>query len=219
MPKLSETQQQERRERLLDAAERCFARSGFHAATMAEIASAARVSAGAAYIYFDSKEDLIAGIAARDRQRIATDFAAIGEAPDFIEALVRCARRYLVEDPAYKRQLMIEMNAEATRNPVVAGNWRSVDRLVQDSFRRALGRQVEAGRIAPTMPLDDAVRMIMVIGDGMFARCATDPDFDAERTLTAIGIMMRQMLGAPASVKPASPPTYKREGRSTRRVA
>jgi TetR/AcrR family transcriptional repressor of uid operon len=219
MPKLTQTQQQERRERLLDAAERCFARSGFHAATMAEIARTARVSAGAAYIYFDSKEDLIAGIAARDRQRIATDFAAIGEAADFADALVRCARRYLVDEPAYKRQLMIELNAEATRNPVVARNWRSVDRVVQDSFRRALTEQVEARRIAPTMPLDDVVRLIMVVGDGVFARSATDSDFDAERTLAAIGTLIRQMLGAATCAEPATPTTYEPEGRSARRVA
>jgi TetR/AcrR family transcriptional repressor of uid operon len=219
MPKLTEIQRQERRERLLDAAERCFARSGFHAATMAEIARAARVSAGAAYIYFDSKEDLIAGIAARDRQRIASDFAAIGDASDFADALVRCARRYLVDEPDHKRQLMVEMNAEATRNPVVARNWRSVDRAVQESFRRALARQIDAGRIAPSMTLDDVVRMIMVVGDGVFARSATDPDFDAERTLAAIGTLIRQMLGAPACANPGDAPPFKREGRPARRVA
>jgi len=213
MPKLSETQLAERRERLLDAAERCFARSGFHAATMADIARAAHVSAGAAYTYFDSKEDLIAGIAERDRQRIAGDFAAIGDAPDFAAALEKCARFYLIDQPDHKRKLLVEMSAESTRNPAVAKSFRSVDRVVQDAFRRALERQLAAGRINPAQPLESLVQLLMVIGDGMFQRRATDPDFDAERILASIMAMVRQMLGMDQTR------TIKKEGRIARRVA
>lgn len=213
MPKLTAIQQAERRQRLLDAAERCFARSGFHAATMAEIARAARVSAGAAYIYFDSKEDLIAGIAERDRQRIGADFAAIGDAPDFAAALEGCARFYLIEQPDHKRKLLVEMSAESTRNPVVARNFRSVDRVVQDAFRRALERHLAAGRIKPAQSLECVVQLLMVLGDGMLQRRATDPDFDAERMLASIMAMVRQMLGVD-QIR-----TSKKEGRIARRVA
>ncbi len=195
MPKLSDAQQELRRTRLLDAAERCFARAGFHATTMQEIARAARVSAGAAYVYFDSKEELIAGIAERDRQRIATDFKAIEDAPDFLAALEHCVRYYLIEQPDHKRALLVEMSAESTRNKAVARSFRSVDLLVQDVFTRALKRQVAAGRLRPAHALDRLVPLLMVIGDGMFQRRATDPTFDAERMLPAIMKMIAGMLG------------------------
>ena len=88
VPKITALRQTERRDRILDAAERCFARSGFQGATMAEICADAGVSAGGAYLYFRSKEDLIAGIAERDRERIAGDFARLADAPDFFAALM-----------------------------------------------------------------------------------------------------------------------------------
>jgi AcrR family transcriptional regulator len=51
-----ETTRAARREQILRAAQACFARSGYHAATMDEIAAVARVAKGAPYVYFDGKE-------------------------------------------------------------------------------------------------------------------------------------------------------------------
>ena len=208
MPRLSADQQAARRTRLLDAAERCFARSGFHAATMAEIARAARVSAGAAYIYFRSKEDLIAGIAARDRERLAADFAAIAEAPDFADALAACARAHLIDRPAHKRRLWLELGAEASRNPAVARSHRGVDRVVQTAFRAALERQIAAGRIAPAIGLDALVNVLRLLGDGLFHRRAVEPDADPEALLAAAMDLVRRIL-VPAQA-PSSPDRRRR---------
>src|ERR1700692_3617117 len=49
---------QNTRERLLAAARSVFARSGFHGASVEEIASKAGFSTGALYSNFDGKEDL-----------------------------------------------------------------------------------------------------------------------------------------------------------------
>ena len=62
MPKLKPDTQRARREHILDAALTCFARGGFHATTMQAICREAGVSPGALYVYFDSKEALIAGL-------------------------------------------------------------------------------------------------------------------------------------------------------------
>jgi AcrR family transcriptional regulator len=167
---------------------------------MAEIAREARVSAGAAYVWFASKEDLIAGIAARDRARFAADFEAIAEAPDFGEALEACARFHVVERPAHKRRLMVELAAESTRNEAVARSFRSVDRTVRESLLRALERQVAARRIAPAMPPARLVPMLMVLGDGLFLRRAIDPAADPEALLASLMEMLRHVLG-PAQAK------------------
>jgi AcrR family transcriptional regulator len=194
MPRLSPDQQAERRERLLDAAERCFAQSGFHAATMADIARTAHVSAGAAYTYFGSKEDLIAGIAARDRARLAADFSAIAEAPDFADALEACARFHLIERPAHKRRLWLQLGAETGRNAAVARGHRAVDRVVRASFRAALARQIAAGRIAPALPLDTLVDALRLLGDGLFHRRAVEPGADPEALLGAAMALVRLAL-------------------------
>ncbi len=54
-----------RRNQILDAAASVFAEKGFHRATTKEIASAAGVSEGTIYNYFDNKADLLIGIMAR----------------------------------------------------------------------------------------------------------------------------------------------------------
>ena len=77
MPKLKSETQNARREHILDAAERCFARTGFHRTTMQDICKMAGVSPGALYVYFDSKEALIAGITERDRAEFAEQIVAV----------------------------------------------------------------------------------------------------------------------------------------------
>ena len=87
MPKLKPDTQRARREHILDAAERCFARAGFHRCTMHDICKEAGISPGALYVYFSSKEELIAGIAERDRSRLAGELAEISKSPDLLAAL------------------------------------------------------------------------------------------------------------------------------------
>src|SRR5579885_735638 len=54
-----------RRNQILDAALRVFARSGFHEARMDDIVQEAGLSKGALYWYFKSKEDIITAISQR----------------------------------------------------------------------------------------------------------------------------------------------------------
>ncbi|MGD9805518.1 MAG: helix-turn-helix domain-containing protein, partial [Hyphomicrobiaceae bacterium] len=82
MPRLTPDTQHQRREHILDAAERCFAAAGFHRTTMQAICREARISPGALYIYFDSKEALIAGISERDRAQFQERFEGLAAAPD-----------------------------------------------------------------------------------------------------------------------------------------
>ena len=58
MPKIAEAARAARREQIIAAGLACFARSGYHAATMADVAAQAGVSKGTPYLYFDSKEAL-----------------------------------------------------------------------------------------------------------------------------------------------------------------
>lgn len=58
MPKLAETTRAHRQERILRAAVTCFARHGYYATTMEQIAAEADIAKGAAYVYFASKEAL-----------------------------------------------------------------------------------------------------------------------------------------------------------------
>ena len=87
MPKLSDEQTAQRRSRILDAAERCFSRDGFHGSTMQAICREAGISAGALYVYFASKEALIEGLTSRDRDEILAQFAQASGEGDFLGAV------------------------------------------------------------------------------------------------------------------------------------
>ncbi len=51
--------QDQRRVQILDAARACFASAGFHGASMHQICAEARMSPGALYRYFPSKDAII----------------------------------------------------------------------------------------------------------------------------------------------------------------
>jgi AcrR family transcriptional regulator len=59
MPKISDEQRQARREQIIAATWRCFSRKGIHATSMDEIIRETELSAGAVYLYYKSKDDLI----------------------------------------------------------------------------------------------------------------------------------------------------------------
>jgi AcrR family transcriptional regulator len=82
-----------RRAQIIDAAARVFAEKGFHRATTKEIASAAGVSEGTIYNYFDSKADLLIGIMARlaelEQLDVELTQALQGDVKDFMIAISR----------------------------------------------------------------------------------------------------------------------------------
>jgi len=71
MPKVSQSYLDNRRTQILDAAILRFGRQGFHRTTMQDIVAQSRLSPGAIYNYFKSKEAIIASIA-EDRLDKAT---------------------------------------------------------------------------------------------------------------------------------------------------
>ncbi|MGD9783529.1 MAG: TetR/AcrR family transcriptional regulator [Hyphomicrobiaceae bacterium] len=199
MPKLKPDTQHARREHILDAAAVCFARSGFHRCTMQEICREAGVSPGALYVYFASKEDLIAGLAERDRNEFQSRFEALAEAGDIMQALEVIAEQYFVDEPAHKRLMCVEVGVESTRNAKVGEIHRAVDRHVHGSFEQLFERLAAEGRIAPIHDVPTLARLFAVIGDGLMWRRAVDPDFDPRTLLPAVVSLVGSLL------RPAEP--------------
>lgn len=209
MPKLKPDIQRARREHILDAAERCFARAGFHRTTMQDICKEAGVSPGALYVYFDSKEALIAGLCERNRTEFAESFAQLGAAPNFFEALQQLGDKYFAEEPPHKRLMCIEIGLESTRNPRVAEIYRSVDTFVNDSFQTLFQRLKDEGRINPVLEIPALVQVFATIGDGLFWRRAVDPAFDPKTALPVVlgvlGSLMRPVQEPDSSSRSAAP--------------
>ena len=203
MPKLKPETQQARRAAILDAAERCFARAGFHRSTMQDICKEAGISPGALYVYFASKEDLIAGIVERDRTKLASKLAELPDAPDLLSALAKLGEHYTVEEPQYKRVLCIEIGVEATRNPVVGDIFRSVDEFCRQNFAQVFAQARDAGKIAPNADPETLAQVVSLLGDGLFWRRAVDPNFDAQKILPILVGLISMLLNAVEARAPA----------------
>lgn len=200
MPRLKPQTQAARREHILDAAEHCFARNGFHGSSIQDICREAEVSPGALYVYFASKEHLISGIAERDRLKLQAEIEDVARADDFLSALERLGDHYMLEEPAHKRALCIEIGAEATRNPVVGEMYRRTHAAVHQSFVSLFERASREGKIAPTIDIETLTHVLLIIGDGLFWRRAVDPAFDPETvtpTLMALIHGLTKPVGAP----------------------
>ena len=194
MPKLKPATQRARREHILDAAAACFARAGFHRTTMQDICKEALISPGALYVYFASKEDLIAGISERDRAEFAERFAEVSAAPDTMKGLAALGEHYFVEEAAQKLMIGLEIGLESTRNPKVGEIYRAVDRFVTESFEKLFRRLAAEGRIAPDLDIATVARLFSLIGDGMCMRRALDPDFDAKTLVPAALKLVAKLL-------------------------
>lgn len=182
-----------RRIRILEAAERAFARHGFHGATMQIVAAEARMSAGNLYRYFSSKEALVSGLAERDQAALAEDFARLAAAEDTLEAMAALLRKHLVAAPAGGAQLALEIWAEAGRNADVA----RICQGIEASVRRHLAAIVAAPAEAAGVPQDFAVRVIQTVSAGLFKRRATEASFDGEAEIAmAIAIYRALFAGA-----------------------
>jgi TetR/AcrR family transcriptional regulator, repressor for uid operon len=197
MRRANTQRQSDRRLEILDAAQRCFVRSGFHGASMQEICAEAEMSPGNLYRYFPSKEALIAGICERDRAEAVDSLLAVDRAPGFFEGLAALERHYLLERPEEEAGLCAEIMAESRRNPEIARLHMELERDIKtrliDMLRRAAGR----GEISAEVDLDGAATMLMVLADGMSWRRASDPSFKAEAVLPQILHMIHCLLVRP----------------------
>jgi AcrR family transcriptional regulator len=93
MPKISDERKAERREQILDGAQRAFARYGFEGATVNRLEREIGLSRGAIFNYFPSKDDLFIALCRRDSHRVSELFVGGG-----VEAVLRAI---LDIDPAW----------------------------------------------------------------------------------------------------------------------
>lgn len=184
-----------RRAQILDAAEDCFRSKGFHGASIALISKAAGMSAGHIYHYFENKEAIIAGIVGRDLERMLTRSAEMRSAGNVREAMLACATEGVEEClDAPTAGLMLEIVAEASRNPHVA----AVIRAADDAWRESLALTLREMRRESGHEDDDAtiagmVEVLSAMFQGLTIRRIRNPDLDR-------AVVMRVFQGAVRAV-------------------
>ena len=165
---------------LLDAGAKVFARRGFHAASVEEIAEEAGFSTGALYSNFSGKEDLFLALL---EEEIAEDVRNYGEIFERARDLDEQARggadewmRELQRDPEHFA-LFIEFWAYAARDPDLRRKFAA--RF--GAFREAFGRMVEKAAAEMGVELAPGVAeqlgtVVNALGNGMALEKVSDPD-------------------------------------------
>jgi TetR/AcrR family fatty acid metabolism transcriptional regulator len=162
----SEPRAGDKRERILDAAERVFAQHGFFAARVAEIAKEAGVADGTIYLYFKSKDDLLISLFESRMERFnammaeAVDGAA--RPTDKLLALIRTYLTLVREQPHVAEVLTIELRQSSkfmkeASNPRFGALLRMIAGVIAEGQ--------SAGELDSTVPANVAARMIFGILD------------------------------------------------------
>ncbi len=129
MRKVDPVKHGEKRREILEAAGRCFVRDGFRGASISAICAEAGISPGHLYHYFSSKEAIVAAMAEIRLEEAAARFGQLVEGSSVLEAfLAQVDRLHSWRRGAAQRSLLLEMLAEAGREPAMA-------KVVQDTSR------------------------------------------------------------------------------------
>jgi TetR/AcrR family transcriptional repressor of uid operon len=196
----------ERRDRILAAAERAFVRHGFHATTMQHVADEIGMSAGNLYRYFPSKEAIVEGLCAVDQAERARGFAELmADNRNILEAICSGLRKHVLAKPPAKARMIVEIWAEAGRNPRVAEITRTIDADVMEGLERLMDAAKAGGSASPRLDSRLGARFFFTFVAGLFKRMAIEPDFDASvESAMAVGVLKALFAGA-LSPDPAAP--------------
>ncbi|MFH1057602.1 MAG: TetR/AcrR family transcriptional regulator, partial [Pseudomonadota bacterium] len=132
-----------RKEQILKAAERIFARKGFHEATVAEIAKEARVSEGTIYEYFTTKEGLLFTIPeafiAKAREQNLFHLRLIRGAAHRLRAIVYLYLYTWQENPDYAviNLLILKGNLNFRQTEgyrLIREGFRDITRIIEDGI-------------------------------------------------------------------------------------
>jgi AcrR family transcriptional regulator len=187
-PLTAERRRQQTREYLLQAAAEVFAKRGFHAATLDEVAAAAGFTKGAVYSNFKNKDDLFLALLedsyGREIEALQATLAHSDVPPEArIEDFVALIGGELDRAPA--GTLYLEFYLYALRNPVARAR---MNELEQEDIR-AIAEILESERhkrgIVDVEPAERTARIIVALFRGIFMMRTANPEVAGRELIEA----------------------------------
>lgn len=210
MPRVSQEHLDARRRQILDAARACFVRDGFHATSMQDILGEARLSAGAVYRYFRSKDEIIRAIATTVMEEFAGVFEQLLEAPEVslnegVDALVEAMERLHHTQDLPK--LIVTIWGEGIRSPELAAIYEQLAARLRGLLTRGAERLREAGRLPAGTTPEGLARVLLGALQGNVIQLAVLPDADPadfRRNLHALLMAATRPDGAEGGADPGA---------------
>ncbi|WP_420469921.1 TetR/AcrR family transcriptional regulator [Brevundimonas sp. FT23042] len=185
---------EKKRLEILAAAEACFAKSGFRGASIGEICKAAKVSPGHLYHYFASKEEIIRTIAEL-RLKAGADAMDRLAGPDALEEFLGFFCRPEPPARAATGHLVLELLAEAGRNPAIAAMIQDQARMGRDLLSNMIRRGQTAGTMDPGLEPDVAASVLLtIVIDARKAILIRNPDLPEAQVCEMIQLLVRRFL-------------------------
>ena len=187
----AEARTQAQRERILAAAQACFVKSGFHAASMATIAETAGMSPGLIYRYFDNKNAIILAIIERQLEDARDDIACLRSDTDFVSLFSDLFDKWRGGDPEMMNPaLMLEMTAEASRDPQIGKALAEADAATGSEVKAWLMQRAQsAGCKAPAQDVNARAFALRCLISGLAVRAIREPNIrgaDLRRSLELV---------------------------------
>jgi len=166
----------DRRAQILDAALVCFAKRGFHQASMHDISAQAGISVGLIYRYFENKDAVISAMADRHKKEIHEVLERAQQAPTLLESLEILFTAHCCEDaPQVVSAFVVDLYAEASRNHRVADLVRDVLQTAMDGVTDLIARSPEAESAAHGLKPHEQAELIFAVSRGMLMRDVLQP--------------------------------------------
>ncbi|MGO1542041.1 MAG: TetR/AcrR family transcriptional regulator [Luteimonas sp.] len=182
------------RKRILDAAQQCFIEHGFHGASMANIAETADMSAGLIYRYFENKSAIILAIV-EEQLVLLREEVSLNDQPDLPTLIADNYARSCNARRGMNAALLLEISAEATRDPQIAAALDDYDATVRQALCDWLARDPATG--GHGLPTDLALRrtlMLQCLFEGLKLRETREPGLDRGLLLAALQDVMPGIL-------------------------
>ncbi len=205
MPKISEAQRETRRQRILDAALRCFSRDGFHNTTTGDIVRESGVSQGALYLYFNNKDDMIVALADdRHQSEAILNGLAQGE-QDPVRGLLSLIELYGsgLSNAARldARRVGVQGWAEALRSPRIHESVTTGMSSVRAAIVKLIERGQHTGQIRPEIDPEALARVLVATFQGLVLHVAWQEDFDLAACGQVVRAIIRDALVTPEGLR------------------
>ena len=202
MPRVSPEHSRARRQQILDAARTAFIRDGFHATSMQDIQREAQLSAGAIYLYFKSKNEIVTGIAAEILETVGRAFEPQeGSVPpggpgELIDRVLDTADG--LNETRAVFSIAVQIWAEAQRDPALHASALALFGTVQTRVARVLTGLQERGMIDPTVEVPALTMAMIGLVQGYIIQRSLRLPVDREQYRRGAHALMRSGCGTPA---------------------
>lgn len=183
---VSDEDKLQRRDEIITAAKEVFARKGFHATTIADIAKQAGLAYGSIYWYFDSKDELFHALMTVEegalRNHVAAALATVGVRADGagaearLRAAVRATLEFFESDKATVKLLLRDAYVLGDRFEKHLGG--IYERFIDDVETFIVAAQ-ECGEVVAAPARMVAYTLAALVGQLAYRRLNTDDDVTA----------------------------------------